>query len=499
MSARTLWTVEDMAAAMEAVRQGRLPQAISGISIDSRTIGRGEAFFAIADRRDGHEFVGAALAAQAALAVVAADRRAELPLDAPLLVVPDVLAALRALAAAARARSSAKVIAVTGSVGKTSTKEALRLALAKDGETHASVASYNNHWGVPLSLARCPASARYVVLEMGMNHAGEIEPLSRLARPHVAIITAIAPVHLEFFGSLAKIADAKAEIFLGLEQGGAAVLNRDGPQFRHLKSRAKAAGVGRVVSFGAHAKADARLLKCALHAGCSTVQADILGTELTYKIGAPGRHLVHNSLAVLAAAELVGADLALAALALAEFKPTSGRGALIEVDLPGGKALLIDDSYNANPASVAASLALLGQTPIGPHGRRIAVLGDMLELGPRGRALHRGLLEPVVANAIDLVFCCGPLMRALWQALPAGRRGGYAQDSAALEAQVLSAIRAGDAVMVKGSLGSRMAPIVKALQKLSARRESGKDTAEADAPEAGAPENDAVATASAQG
>jgi UDP-N-acetylmuramoyl-tripeptide--D-alanyl-D-alanine ligase len=499
MSPPGLWTVEDMAAAMDAVRQGPLPPAVSGLSIDSRTIGRGEAFFAIADRRDGHEFVGAALAAHAGVAVVAAGRRVELPIDAPLLVVPDVLAALRALAAAARARSSAKVIAVTGSVGKTSTKEALRLALAKDGETHASVASYNNHWGVPLSLARCPASAHYAVLEMGMNHAGEIEPLSRLARPHVAIITAIAPVHLEFFGSLAKIADAKAEIFLGLEKGGVAVVNRDGPQFSHLKSRAKAAGVGRVVSFGAHAKADARLIKCALHADCSTVQANILGTELTYKIGAPGRHLVHNSLAVLAAAELVGADLALAALALAEFKPTSGRGALIEVDLPGGKALLIDDSYNANPASVAASLALLGQTQIGPHGRRIAVLGDMLELGPRGRALHRGLLEPVVVNAIDLVFCCGPLMRALWQALPASRRGGYAEDSAALEAQVSSAIRAGDAVMVKGSLGSRMAPIVKALQKLSARQESGKDTSETDTSEAGAPEKDAFEAASVQG
>jgi UDP-N-acetylmuramoyl-tripeptide--D-alanyl-D-alanine ligase len=499
MSAPALWTVEDMAAAMGAARQGSLPQAVSGISIDSRTIGRGEAFFAIADRRDGHEFVGAALAAHAGVAVVAADRRAEMPIDAPLLVVPDVLAALRALAAAARARSAAKVIAVTGSVGKTSTKEALRLALAKDGETHVSVASYNNHWGVPLSLARCPASAHYAVLEMGMNHAGEIEPLSRLARPHVAIITAIAPVHLEFFGSLTKIADAKAEIFLGLERDGVAVLNRDGPQFSHLKSRAKAAGVRRIAAFGAHAKADARLIKCALHAGCSTVQANILGTELTYKIGAPGRHLVHNSLAVLAAAELVGADLALAALALFEFKPTSGRGALIEVDLPGGKAVLIDDSYNANPASVAASLALLGQTPIGPHGRRIAVLGDMLELGPRGRVLHRGLLDPVIANAVDLVFCCGPLMRALWQVLPAGCRGGYAEDSAALAAQVLSAIRAGDAVMVKGSLGSRMAPIITALQKLSARQESGKDSAETDTSEAGAPEKDACETASAQG
>jgi UDP-N-acetylmuramoyl-tripeptide--D-alanyl-D-alanine ligase len=382
-----------------------------------------------------------------------------------------VLAALRALAAAARARLQGKVIGVTGSVGKTGTKEALRLALSQDGETHASAASYNNHWGVPLSLARCPASARYAVLEMGMNHAGEIEPLSRLARPHVAIITTVAPVHLEFFGSLAKIADAKAEIFLGLEAGGAAVINRDNSQFAHLKRRAKQAGVARIVSFGEHEQADARLIKCALHPGCSAVQADILGTELTYKIGAPGRHLVHNSLAVLAAAVLVGADLALAALALADFKPASGRGAAFEIDLPGGPATVIDESYNANPASMAAALALLGQRPVGARGRRIAVLGDMLELGPRGRALHRGLLAPVDANAIDLVFCCGPLMRALWRALPASRRGGYAEDSAALEPQVLSAVGAGDVVMVKGSLGSRMAPIVKALQKLSVRRD----------------------------
>jgi UDP-N-acetylmuramoyl-tripeptide--D-alanyl-D-alanine ligase len=267
------------------------------------------------------------------------------------------------------------------------------------------------------------------------------------------------------------------------------VLNRDNAQFARLRRHAKEAGA-RVVSFGEHAGADARLIKCAAHADCSTVQADILGTELTYKIGSPGRHLVINSLAVLATAVLVGADLALAALALSDFKPTSGRGVRIEIDLPGGMLTLLDDSYNANPASVAASLALLGQTPIGPRGRRIAVLGDMLELGPRARSLHRGLLEAVQANGTDLVFCCGPLMQALWRALPASLRGGYAEDSTALEAQVLSAVRVGDAVMVKGSLGSRMAPIVKALQRLSVRR----DSVETDAPGGGARE-----TASAQG
>ncbi len=467
-----LWTTEAMAAAMGAKRSGSLPARVPGLSIDTRSLDKGDAFFAIkGEHRDGHEFVDEALRAGAGLAVVAHAQRTRFAADAPLLIVDDVLEALRALARAARARSKAKVIAVTGSVGKTSTKEALLLALSPDGETHASAASYNNHWGVPLSLARCPASARYAVLEMGMNHAGEIEPLSRLARPHVAIITTVAPVHLEFFGSLAKIADAKAEIFLGLEADGAAVLNRDNSQFAHLKRRTKAAGVARIVSFGEHEAADARLIKCAVHPDCSTVQADILGTELTYKIGAPGRHLVHNSLAVLAATVLVGADLALTALALADFKPTSGRGAVVEIELPGGRATIIDESYNANPASMAAAVALLGQRPVGARGRRIAVLGDMLELGPRGRALHRGLLAAVDANAIDLVFCCGPLMRALWQALPASRRGGYAEDSAALEPEVLSAVGAGDVVMVKGSLGSRMAPIVKALQRLSVRHD----------------------------
>jgi len=476
MSAPALWTTDAMATAMAAERHGVLPQSVSGLSIDSRTLAPGDAFFAIAgDRRDGHDFVAAALAAKAALAVVAADRRAQFPVDAPLIVVPDVLQGLRAVAAAARARTHAKVIGVTGSVGKTGTKEALRLALSKDGETHASAASYNNHWGVPLSLARCPATARYAVLEMGMNHEGEIEPLSRLVRPHVAIITTIAPVHLEFLGSLAKVADAKAEIFFGVEPGGSAVINRDIAQFAHLKRRAKEAGVARIVSFGAHEEADARLLKCALHPRCSTVEARILGTEFSYKIGAPGRHLVINSLAVLAAVELVGADLALAALALAELASVAGRGAPVAIELPGGPALIIDDSYNANPASVEAALAVLGQAPVGPRGRRIAVLGDMLELGPKGRALHRGLAEPVLANAVDLVFCCGPLMQALWQALPASRRGGYAEDSAALEPQVLPAIRAGDVVMVKGSLGSRMASIVKALQRVYPHHDTLED------------------------
>jgi UDP-N-acetylmuramoyl-tripeptide--D-alanyl-D-alanine ligase len=465
-----LWTIDAMAKAMHAEKSGMLPQDVPGLSIDTRTINKGDAFFAITgDSRDGHDFVEAALKAGAGVAVVARGSGKKFAADAPLLIVADVLGALRDLAKAARARSDAKVIAVTGSVGKTGTKEALRLALSPDGETHVSAASYNNHWGVPLSLARGPASAKYAVFEIGMNHAGEITPLTKMVRPHVAIVTAIEPVHLEYFGSLEKIADAKAEIFSGVETGGAAVLNRDNAQYARLAAAAKAAGIKRVVSFGESDDADAMLVRCGLQPDSSTIEALILGEPVTYKLGAPGRHLVGNSLAVLAAVSLVGADLALAALALNNLKPAAGRGTRSTLRVPGGSALLIDESYNANPASMAAAIALLGQASVGREGRRIAVLGDMLELGAQGVALHRALTGPIERANVDLVFCSGPLMHALWEALPSGRRGGYAETAAALEPAVLAAIRDGDAVMVKGSLGSKMGPIVKALERQFAR------------------------------
>jgi UDP-N-acetylmuramoyl-tripeptide--D-alanyl-D-alanine ligase len=462
-----LWTIDDMAKAMRADKSGALQGDVTGISIDSRSIAKGEAFFAIqGDNRDGHEFVETALKNGAGVAVVARKRTIKFAADAPLLEVDDVLEGLRDLARASRARlSEAKVIGVTGSVGKTGTKDALRLALGADGETYASVASYNNHWGVPLSLARCPANVKYAVFEIGMNHAGEITPLTALVRPHVAIITTVEPVHLEYFGSVEKIADAKAEIFTGIEPGGVAVLNRDNSQFARLEAAAKAAKVTRIVSFGEDPKADARLLRHSLQPDSSTVEACILGEDVTYKLGAPGKHLVINSLGVLAAVALAGGDLALAALALDRLKPATGRGARMTLKTPSGSALLIDESYNANPASMRAAIALLGRAPVGPAGRRIAVLGDMLELGNQGADLHRGLSAPIEAAGIDLVYCSGPQMHALWEALPSSRRGGYAKTAAELEPAVLDAIRDGDAVMVKGSLGSKMGPIVKALER----------------------------------
>lgn len=459
-----LWTADALKDAMRARVSGQPAGTVAGVSIDSRTIAAGDAFFAIkGDRVDGHDYVASALERGAALAVVAEDRLAGMPKDAPLLVVPDVLEGLRDAARAARARSNAKVIAVTGSAGKTGTKDALRLVLSREGDTHASTASFNNHWGVPLSLARLSESARFAVFELGMNHAGEIEPLAKLVRPHIALITTIEAVHLEHFSGIEAIADAKAEIFLGLERGGVAILPRDNPQFERLAAAARAAGVERIVTFGEDRSADARLIDVALKPDCSTARAHILGDEVTYKVGVPGKHLVHNSLAVLAAARLVGADLALAALALADLVPPSGRGRRLKLDLVNGAALLIDESYNANPASMRAALEVLGQAPIGRRGRRMAVLGDMLELGPDAADLHRGLAGAVVAAKVDTVYCAGPLMRELWDALPAALRGGYAGTAEELEPEVATAIRDGDALMVKGSNGSRMGPLVQSL------------------------------------
>jgi UDP-N-acetylmuramoyl-tripeptide--D-alanyl-D-alanine ligase len=297
-----------------------------------------------------------------------------------------------------------------------------------------------------------------------MYPAGASTPLTQRGRPQVASGTTSEPVDVEYFGSREAIADAKAEIFTGLEPGGVAVLNRDNAQFERLAAAATAAGVARIVSFGEHDAADVRARQVRLHADCSIIDAVVLGEEITYKLGVPGRHQVNNSLAVLAAVMLSGADLALAALTLAQLQPPVGRGARLSLAMPGGgAALLIDESYNAKPASMRAAIALLGQMVVGLRGRRIAVLGDMLELGPQSPALHAGLAAALADANIDLVFCAGPLMRELFETLPSTQRGGYAETAAALEPVLVSVLHSGDAVMVKGSLGSKMGPVVKAL------------------------------------
>ncbi|MCE1236814.1 MAG: UDP-N-acetylmuramoylalanyl-D-glutamyl-2,6-diaminopimelate--D-alanyl-D-alanine ligase [Hyphomicrobiales bacterium] len=461
---QTLWTLADFAAGCGGRVVGRPVERIEGISIDSRTIGAGDAFFAIkGEARDGHDFVEAALKYDAAVCVVAEDRLADLPANGRYVAVDDVLAALERLGRAARARSKAKIVAVTGSVGKTSTKEALRHVLSDQGKTHASVASYNNHWGVPLTLARMPADCRWAIFEIGMNHPGEITPLTAMVRPHVAVVTTVAPVHLAQFRDIEEIAEAKAEIFSGLEPNGAAVIDGDVAQIDILTRGAAAAGA-RIVRFGEGAACEARLLVVSLQADNSTAVASILGSEITYKIGAPGRHVVKNSLAVLAVVALVGADLARAGLALAAMTPPKGRGERHTLHLGHGEALLIDESYNANPASMRAAIDLLGQTPVGLKGRRIAVLGDMLELGPQGERLHVDLAGSLKAARIDRVYCAGPLMHALWHALPPEMQGAQATASKDIEAPLLAALQPGDAVMIKGSNGSRMGPIVETLK-----------------------------------
>ena len=471
-----LWTLADFVRGCDGRIVGRPDEQIDGISIDSRTIGAGDAFFAIlGDSRDGHDFVASALDRGAAVCVVSEAKLASLPVDGRYVVVDDVFAGLRRLAVASRARSAARVVAVTGSVGKTSTKEALRHVLADQGETHASVASYNNHWGVPLTLARMPASCAYAIFEIGMSSAGEITPLVAMVRPHVAVVTTVAPVHLAQFRDIEAIAEAKAEVFSGLEPDGVAVIDGDVAQAPILVAAAEAVGA-RIVRFGEAPGLEVRLLRVSLQADNSTAVADVLGREITYKIGAPGRHVVKNSLSVLAVVVLVGADLARAGLSLAAMTPPKGRGERHELHLGHGEALLIDESYNANPASMRAAIDLLGQTPVGLKGRRIAVLGDMLELGSRGERLHVELAKSLKAARVDRVYCAGPLMHALWHTLPPEMQGCQSLVAKDLETPLAAAIQPGDAVMIKGSNGSRMGPIVDMLKtRFSSTRARGDE------------------------
>ncbi|WP_299473514.1 UDP-N-acetylmuramoylalanyl-D-glutamyl-2,6-diaminopimelate--D-alanyl-D-alanine ligase [uncultured Roseibium sp.] len=461
-----LWKLDAFVEATGGSIKGDAGANITGISIDSRPLEPGDAFIAIkGDRLDGHDYVAAALEAGASLALVAESRLADLPEDGRYVVVSDPLEAMRRLGIAARARTRARIVAVTGSVGKTGTKEALRLTLEQSGKVHASVASFNNHWGVPLTLARMPADIDFGVFEIGMNHAGEITPLVKMVRPHVAIITTVQAVHLEFFDSVEKIAQAKAEIFDGLEPGGIAILNKDNRQFDLLRFLAATAGVSVVQTFGEDQSADSHTENVISFAGGSSVDATILGTEITYKIGAPGKHQVKNSLAVLTAVADVGADLAKAGLVLDGMRAPKGRGEVSQLMLQGGELSLIDESYNANPASMRAAIAVLGSVPVARPARRIAVIGDMRELGTDADRLHADLLAPIVEAQIDAVYCAGPHMHALWEQLPHELRAHYCEDAKDLEDVILKDVRPGDVVMIKGSLGTRMGPLVTALKK----------------------------------
>lgn len=453
-----LWTADDLAEATG----GRLlaPFDATGVSIDTRTLQPGDLFIAlVGEGRDGHDFVADALARGAAGVMV---HRA-IPGQDRLLLVDDTLAGLARLGGYARVRFTGHMVAVTGSVGKTTTKEMLRTVLSEFGPTHAAVASYNNHWGLPLTLARIPHGTEFCVAEIGMNHAGEIAPLASLARPHVAVITAVEKAHVGHLGSIEAIADEKAAIMSGLEPNGVAVLPADSPLFPRLRA---AAGPHPVIGFGAGNSADVRLQDLEPDADGSTVLADVSGHELRFRLQAPGQHMALNAMAALAAVVALGLSPVTAAQALSRFTPIAGRGARRRIALPDGNALLLDESYNGNGASMRAALDVLR---LQPASRRIAVLGDMLELGAEGPSEHAALAADVV-RSVDRLFACGPLMRHLFDAIPPALRGAHAADSEALATIVAAIVMPGDAILVKGSLGSRMKRVVDAIDALTHSR-----------------------------
>ncbi|MBM3615755.1 MAG: UDP-N-acetylmuramoyl-tripeptide--D-alanyl-D-alanine ligase [Alphaproteobacteria bacterium] len=466
-----LWTSDEAVAATGGHSTG--VWAAGGVSIDTRTLQPGDLFVALKDVRDGHDFVATALEKGAAAALVSRVPDG-LSSGASLLVVPDVLKALEDLGRAARARGRARVVGVTGSVGKTSTKEMLRVVLGGQGQVHAAEASYNNHWGVPLTLARMPREADFAVIEIGMNHPGEIAPLSRMARPDVVVITTVAPAHLEAFDSIEGIAHEKASIIEGLEPGGVAVLPADLPTSPILGARARGAGAG-IVTFGAAEGADYRLNSAQIGDDNTVVRALRRGQPVLYKVMSPGRHFAMNGLAVLAVADALGLDPVIAATDLGRWQPPAGRGVRerIVLDLVEETAFeLIDDAFNANPASMAASLeVLINARPrdgIGSKakGRRIAILGDMLELGPEEAALHAAIAQTPGLQAVDIIHCVGPRMRALHAALPRGQRGDWVESAAALLPRARQLIDAGDIILVKGSKGIKVSLMVDALRKL---------------------------------
>ncbi|RAK51290.1 UDP-N-acetylmuramoyl-tripeptide--D-alanyl-D-alanine ligase [Phenylobacterium deserti] len=462
--AEPLWTSDEIAAATGGALAGEAFQA-TGVSIDTRTIEPGDLFVALAGVRDGHEFV------EQALAKGAAGVLATQPVSAPAIMVEDTLKALELLGEASRDRAPAKRGAVTGSVGKTSVTQAIMAGLKLAGRAHSSIKSYNNHIGVPLTLARMPRDAERAVFEIGMNHAEEIRPLSRMVRPHAAVITTVGPVHVENFpeGEVG-VARAKAEIFSGLEPGGIAILNADNHWFHVLKQEAESVGA-LVRTFGTGEGCDARLIDFQAAEGNAFVQARLHGKAMDFPILQTGAHWGLNSMAVLLMLEALDVDLNDSLAALGSFEPLAGRGAERAIRIAGGAFTLIDESYNANPISMRSAMATLGGRKT--SGRKIVVLTDMLELGEEAPAFHKGLAEPIEAASIDLVFCAGPLMKSLWDALPSTRRASYAETAAELAPLVARAVEPGDVVMVKGSNGSKAGAVAAALAALDAVGEAG--------------------------
>ena len=468
MTKLPLWQAEDVVRAVRGRCLHEQSWSADGVSIDSRTTEPGDLFIALqGPAHDGHDHVAAAFAAGASAALVSRQPM-QVPPDAPLIFVDDTFLALQALGRAGRDRAQGTIIAVTGSVGKTSTKEMLRLALGAVGKTHANRGSLNNHWGLPLTLACLPPDANYGVLEMGMNHAGELEELSALARPDIAVITTVEAAHLEFFASTEAIADAKAEIFEGMSESGVAILNRDNPHYASLVAAAKGRGIKKIMSFSKEGKADAALVDCAVTPEGSAVNAVIAGHPVHYALKARGMHLVQNSLAALLTSFAASGKAEECAAALAHYQPPKGRGVSQSVALPDGESFtLIDESYNASPAAVRAVIGVLATIVPARSGRRLLVLGDMRELGPTASALHAELAPAILAAKVSLVFCCGEMMRNLYDALPQALRGGYVPDSASLAPLVAQVIRADDVVTVKGSNSLKLSLVIDALKSLN--------------------------------
>lgn len=466
MTTEPLWTSLEVAEATGGLLDGSF--AAAGVTFDSRTVAPGDLFIALKGERDGHDFVASAFEQGAAAALVS-----EPVTGGPFMLVPDTLRALEQLGAYARDRApEVRRGAVTGSVGKTSVTQAIRAGLALAGPAHSSVKSFNNHIGVPLTLARMPRGTQRAVFEIGMNAPGEVGPLSRLVQPHAVCITTVGPVHIENFADgEAGVARAKAEIFEGLGPGGLAVLNGDNVWFDALKEAALHVGA-RVAVFGSDEGADAVLLDFRPEGEGAVVRARVWGVEHEFSLSQSGFHWGLNSLAVLLMLDGLDVPVETALQALSGFQPLEGRGQVRRVELAGGPFVLVDESYNANPLSMRAGFMSLAARRPGPGGRRIVALTDMLELGADSERLHAALAQPVEASRVDLVYAAGPAMRALYEALPESRRGGWAETAAELAPTVAAAIRPGDVVMVKGSNGSKAALIAKALGELGAQRET---------------------------